>query len=95
MATLTIQVSDESIVTLPADLAQQAGFEAGDPVEAILTEQGLTLAPARDYTKIWQVLEGRFRYQAAELGLIGPDRRGDAYWQVVEPMLQDLEQDLF
>ena len=95
MTTLTIQVSDKSIVTLPADLAQQAGFEAGDPVEIVLTEQGLTLAPARDYARIWQVMEGRLRYQAAELGLIGPDKRGDAYWQIVEPILQDLEQDLF
>ena len=94
MSILTIQVSDESIVTLPADLAQQAGLEAGDPVEVVLTEQGLTLALARDYRRIWQVLERRLRYQAEELRLVRPDKRDDAYWQVVEPMLQDLERDL-
>ena len=92
MAILTVQVSDESIVTLPADLAQQAGLEAGDSVEVVLTEQGLTLAPARDYGRIWQVLERHLRYQAQELGLVRPDRRDDAYWQVVEPMLHDMAQ---
>lgn len=89
-----IQVSDESTITLPADLAQQAGFQVGDPVEVVLTDQGLTLAPPRDYGRVWQVLEGRLLYQAEELGLIQRDKRDDAYWQVVEPMLQDLERDL-
>ena len=94
METLTIQLSDQSIITLPADLAQQAGFAAGDSVEAVLTEQGLTLALVRDYKKLWQVMERGLRYQALALELIQPDKRGDAYWQVVDPMLQDLERDL-
>jgi hypothetical protein len=60
----------------------------------MVTAKGLTITPARDYAKNWRVLESRLRYQATALGLIGPDRRDEAYWQIVEPMFQDLERDI-
>jgi hypothetical protein len=94
MTTLTLQLSDESIVILPADLARQAGLEEGTSVEAMVTAEGLTIAPMRAYAETWRVLENSLRYQATTLGLIGPDRRDETYWQIVDPMLHDLEHDI-
>jgi antitoxin component of MazEF toxin-antitoxin module len=94
MATLTLQLSNESIVTLPAELARQVGLDEGDSVEAVVTADGLTIAPARDYAETWHVLESHLRYQAVALGLTSADRRDEAYWQIVEPMLQDMERDV-
>ena len=91
--TLTLQLSDEPVVTLPTGLARRAGLEEGDAIEAAITPEGLTLAPARDYAGAWHALEERLRYQAADLGLTDIDRRDDEYWRIVEPMLQDLERD--
>lgn len=94
MATLTLKLSDESIVTLPADLARQAGLEDGTSIQAVITAEGLTIAPLRDYDETWRVLESHLRYQATAMGLIGPDRRDELYWEIVEPMLEDLERDV-
>ncbi len=94
MTTFTLQLSNESIVTLPTELAHRIGLEEGDPVVARVTTEGLTITPARDYAETWRVMESRLRYQATALELTGPDRRDEAYWQIVEPMLQDLERDI-
>jgi len=94
MYTFILQLSNESVVTLPAELARQAGLKEGASVEAVVTAEGLTIFPAGDYTETWRVLESQMRYQAAALGLGDLDRRDEAYWQIVEPMLQDLERDV-
>ena len=94
MTTLTLQLSDKPVVTLPAELAHQAGLEEGASVAAMVTAEGVTITPAHDYAETWRVLENRLRYQATALGLTGPDRRDEAYWQIIEPMLQDLERDI-
>ena len=91
MATLTLQLSNESIITLPAELARQAGLEEGASVEAWVTTGGLTIARAGDYAKSWRALESRLRYQVAALDLSDLDKRDEAYWQIVEPMLQDVD----
>lgn len=94
MPTFILRLSDEPIVALPAALVRQAGLEEGASVKAVVTAKGLTIAPARDYAETWRVLESRLRYQATALGLAGPDRRDETYWQIVDPMLQDLERDI-
>lgn len=94
MATFPVRFSTESVVVLPVELARRAGLEEGRAVEITVTPQGLTLTPAVDYAQAWHVLESRICYQAADLGLAPSDERDDAYWQIVEPMLQDLERDI-
>jgi len=94
MATFSVRLSEESVVILPAEPARRAGLEEGSSVEITVTPEGLTLTPARDYARLWHLLEGQLRYWAANLGLIPSDERDDTYWQIVEPMLQDLERDI-
>jgi len=94
MTTLAVRFSAESVVTLPAELARRVGLEEGSPVEVTVTAEGLLLTPAADYAQSWRVLEERLRYQAANLELAPSDERDDAYWQTVEPMLQDLEREI-
>jgi antitoxin component of MazEF toxin-antitoxin module len=93
MTTLAVRFSSESVITLPAELARRAGLEESGPVEVTLTAKGLLLTPATG-AQSWRVLEERLRYQAANLELATSDERDDAYWQIVEPMLQDLEREV-
>lgn len=54
MGTLTLRLSDEPIVTVPAELARQVGLEEGE-VQVILGEQSLTVMPGtspEDYQSI-------------------------------------------
>jgi hypothetical protein len=44
MTTLTLQLSDKPIATLPAELARQAGLEEGE-VQVIFGEHSLTVIP--------------------------------------------------
>lgn len=94
MATFPVRFSTESMVTLPAELARRVGLEEGDSVEITVTPEGLALTPATDYVQNWRLLESQLHYQAARLELASSDERDDAYWQIVEPMLQDLERDI-
>jgi bifunctional DNA-binding transcriptional regulator/antitoxin component of YhaV-PrlF toxin-antitoxin module len=94
MAIFPVQFSAESVVVLPVELARRVGLEEGTSVQITVTPEGLTLTPATDYVQTWRLLESQLRYQAASLGLPLSDERDDAYWKIVEPMLQDLERDV-
>ncbi|MFQ5812254.1 MAG: AbrB/MazE/SpoVT family DNA-binding domain-containing protein [Anaerolineae bacterium] len=91
MVTFAVRFSTESVVTLPVELARRVGLEEGASVEITVTPKGVTLTPVTDYVQTWRLLESQLRYQAVSLGLPPSDQRDDAYWQIVEPMLQDLE----
>ena len=93
MATLTLQLSDESIVTLPAELAQQAGLEEGD-VQVILGEHSLTVIPvmpSTDYTIRWEAMAATLREQAAQFDLSQEDHRDASYWEIVNPLFEEVE----
>ena len=46
MARTLITVGKSTAVTLPPDLLERYGLKAGDSVELITTEQGITIVPA-------------------------------------------------
>jgi len=96
MATLTLQLSDESILSLPAELAHQAGLEEGE-VQVILGEHSLTVipvTPSADYTIRWQAMAATLREQAAQFGFSLEDRRDASYWEIVTPLFEEVERTL-
>jgi len=99
MSTLILRLSNEPIVSLPADLAERAGLQEGTQVQAIISAEGLELRPANSeaaaYTAHWPALRAQLRERAAALGLYGPDRRDDEYWQIVTPLFEELEHELY
>jgi len=93
MATLTLQLSDESILSLPTELAHQAGLEEGE-VQVILGEHSLTVipvTPSADYTICWEAMAATLREQAAQFGFSLEDRRDASYWEIVTPLFQEAE----
>lgn len=93
MATLTLQLSDKSIVTLPAELARQAGLEEGD-VQVVLGEHSLTVmpvAPPTDYTVRWAMMAASLREQAAQFHVSPEDRRDASYWEIVNPLFEEAD----
>jgi hypothetical protein len=93
MTTLTMQLSDKSILMIPADVARQAGLEEGD-VRVILGEQSLTVVPLRaqiDYIARWQVMSTALREQAGQFDLSLDDRRDATYWEIVGPLFEEAE----
>ena len=96
MATLTLQLSDESILSLPAELAHQAGLEEGE-VQVILGEHSLTVipvTPSTDYTIRWEAMAATLREQAAQFGFSLEDRRDASYWEIVTPLFEEVERTL-
>jgi 3-polyprenyl-4-hydroxybenzoate decarboxylase len=96
MATLTLQLSDESIVTLPAELARQAGLEEGD-VQIVLGEHSLTVIAATastDYTIRWEAMAATLREQAAQFDFSLEDHRDASYWEIVAPLFEEVERTL-
>jgi antitoxin component of MazEF toxin-antitoxin module len=93
MTTLTLQLSDQPVVTLPAELAHQAGLEEGE-VQVILGEHSLTVipvTPSADYTTRWEAMAATLREQAAQFGFSLEDRRDASYWEIVTPLFQEAE----
>ncbi len=93
MTTLTLQLSDKSIATLPAELAHQAGLEEGK-VQVILGEHGLTVIPVTpptDYTIRWKAMSATLREQAAQFDFSLEDRRDASYWEIVNPLFEETE----
>jgi antitoxin component of MazEF toxin-antitoxin module len=93
MTTLTLQLSDKPVVTLPAELAHQAGLEEGE-VQVILGEHSLTVipvTPSADYTIRWEAMAATLREQAAQFGFSLKDRRDASYWEIVNPLFQEAE----
>jgi hypothetical protein len=96
MATLTLQLSDESTLSLPAELAHQAGLEEGE-VQVILGEHSLTVipvTPSTDYTIRWEAMAATLREQAAQFGFSLEDRRDASYWEIVTPLFEEVERTL-
>jgi virulence-associated protein VagC len=93
MTILALRLSDEPIVTLPAELAYQAGLEEGE-VQVILGEHSLTVAPitaSLDYTLRWEAMAARLREQAAQFDLPQEDCRDASYWEIVTPLFEEAE----
>lgn len=93
MTTLTLQLSDQPLVTLPAELAQQAGLEEGQ-VQLILGDHSLTVVPATpptDYAARWQTVATTLREQAAQFRVSVEDRRDASYWEIVNPLFEETD----
>ena len=93
MTTLTLQLSDKPIATLPAELARQAGLEEGE-VQVIFGEHSLTvipITPPTDYTIRWKAMAATLREQAAQFDISLDDRRDASYWEIVNPLFEEVE----
>ena len=93
MTTLTLQLSDKPIATLPAELARQAGLEEGE-VQVIFGEHSLTVMPATlptDYTIRWNTMAATLREQAAQFDFSPEDQRDASYWEIVNPLFEEVE----
>lgn len=93
MPTITVQISDEPVLTLPADLAAQAGLAEGE-VQVILGERSLTLVPVTpplDYGALWPILSNRLREQADPYITALTDQRDAEYWAIVTPLFEEAE----
>lgn len=93
MTVYTLSFSDDPIVILPADLAQLAGLQEG-AIQITPGEHSLTVASATrptNYAARWEAMRATLREQAAPSGLDLEDRRDEAYWAIVEPLLEDAE----
>jgi len=96
MSTLILQLSNEPIITLPSDLAQRAGLHEGTILQATVSAEGLELRPAEPvaYAVGWAARRAQLRERAIALDLYEPDRRDDEYWQIVTPLLEELDHEL-
>lgn len=93
MTTYILSFSNDPIVTLPVELARLAGLQEG-VVQVIPGEHALTVAttPAEmDYAVRWQLVSLVLHEQAASYGQELDDRRDEAYWAIVDPLLEDAE----
>jgi len=93
MGTLTLRLSDESTVTVPAELAHQAGLKEGE-VQVILGERSLTVMPVTspaDYQVRWEAMAQTLREQAVQFDFSLEDRRDASYWEIVNPLFEEVE----
>jgi|WetSurMetagenome_2_1015567.scaffolds.fasta_scaffold281400_3 hypothetical protein len=93
MTLLTLRLSDQPVITLPAELARLAGLEEGQ-VQVIPNQQRITVLPIpapADYTVRWENLAATLREQAAQLDLTPGDRRDASYWEMVAPLFDEAE----
>jgi len=99
MSTLTLRLSNEPIITLPTDLARRAGLVEGTDLQAIVMDREIDLRPADqeadDHTVVWSIRRAQLRERATALGLYGPDRRDEEYWQIVAPLMEELDHELY
>jgi len=99
MSSLILRLSNEPVITLPADLAQRAGLEEGMDLQATVMDREIDLRPAdqetRDYAAAWPARRAQLRERAMLLGLYGPDQRDDEYWQIVTPLLEELDHEMY
>ena len=91
MTVLTLHLSDQPIITLPAELAHLAGLVEGQ-VQVISSQKRLTVLPVAvptDYTVRWEAMAATLREQAAQFDLPLEDRRDAAYWETVAPLFEE------
>ena len=89
MVTRALQLSEQSAITLPAELARQAGLEEGE-VEVILGEHSLTVV-STGYAARWEAMQAVLRDQAVQFDLYQEDRRDASYWEIVTPLFEEAE----
>ena len=93
MTLLTLRLSDQPVITLPADLARLAGLQEGQ-VQVIPDPQRVTVLPIpalADYAARWESLSASLREQAAQFDLAPVDGRDAAYWETVAPLFDEAE----
>ena len=98
MSAIILRLSSEPIIMLPADLAQRAGLQEGAAIQAIVLPGSLELRVANQeaaYQAEWPARRARLRECAAALGLQETDRRDDEYWQIVTPLMEELDHELY
>ena len=99
MPTLTLRLSSEPVITLPTDLAQRAGLAEGTDLQAIVMDREIDLRPtepaAGDYTVAWSIRRAQLHEHATVLGLYGPDQRDEEYWQIITPLTEELDHELY
>ena len=93
MTVLTLRLSDQPVITLPAELARLAGLEEGQ-VQVIPNQQRVTVLPMPvpdDYAVQWESMAAILREQAAQLDLTPADHRDASYWATVAPLFAEAE----
>lgn len=93
MTTLTLQLSNQPLITLPAELASMLGLREG-MVQVIPGENSLTflqVSQPADYTVRWTAMSATLREQAQQFELSAEDRRDAEYWAIVTPLLEEAE----
>jgi len=93
MTTFILRLSDKSTVTLPVELARQAGLKEGK-VQVILGERSLTVlpvTPAAGYAIRWEAMAATLRERATQFDFSPKDRRDASYWEIVNPLFEEAE----
>ncbi|PKO21853.1 MAG: hypothetical protein CVU38_12515 [Chloroflexi bacterium HGW-Chloroflexi-1] len=93
MTVLTLRLSNQPVITLPAELARLAGLEEGQ-VQVISNQQRVTVVPVpvrADYAVQWESMAAILREQATQFDLTPADRRDASYWETVAPLFAEAE----
>ncbi len=93
MTTLTLRLSNQPLITLPAELARGLGLQEGT-VQVIPGQHSLTFLPVTqpaDYTARWAAMSAALREQASQFDLSAEDRRDAEYWAIVAPLFEETE----
>ena len=91
MTVLTLKLSDSPVITLPSQLASQAGLKAGQ-VQVIFDQQSLLVTPVPASASSPIDWDG---YTTALQELVAPytfptiDQRDESYWEIVEEKFEE------
>lgn len=91
MTVLTLQLSDSPVITLPSQLATQAGIKEGQ-VQVIFKKQSLIVIPVVDNPPIsddWGSYTTALQELVVPYTFSSVDQRDESYWEIVEPMFED------
>lgn len=93
MTTLTLHLSNQPLITLPAELARVLGLREG-AVQVIPGHHSLTFLPVTqpaDYTVRWAAMSATLHEQAQQFDLSAEDHRDAEYWAIVAPLLEEAQ----
>lgn len=96
MTVLTLRLSDQPVITLPAELARLAGLEEGQ-VRAVPDEHRVTVMPmlvTADYSARWDSLAAVLREQVVQFAPDLTDRRDASYWELVASLFAESERSI-
>ena len=91
MTVLTLQLSDNPVITLPSQLARQVGLKAGQ-VQIIFGKQSLIVTPvaaSASKTTDWDAYTTALQELVTPYTFPTEDQRDESYWEIVEPMFEE------